>query len=74
MDISTIIVGVLALAGSLAGTYFSNNKTTALMAFKIEQLTDKVNKHNSVIERMTIAEQSLKQVWKQIDEIKGELK
>lgn len=47
----TIIVAVLALIGTLAGSYFSNQKTTALVAYRLEQLEQKVNKHNSVIER-----------------------
>ena len=47
----TIMVAVLALIGTLAGSYFSNRKTTALIAYRLEQLENKVNKHNSVIER-----------------------
>lgn len=47
----TIIVAVLALIGTLAGSYFSNQKTTALIVYRLEQLEQKVNKHNSVIER-----------------------
>ena len=51
MDISSIIVGVLALAGTLAGSYLSNNKTTALIAYRLQALEDKVSKHNHVVER-----------------------
>lgn len=47
----TIMVAVLALIGTLAGSYFSNRKTTALIAYRLEQLENKANKHNSVIER-----------------------
>lgn len=47
----TIIVAVLALIGTLVGSYFSNQKATALIAYRLEQLEQKVNKHNSVIER-----------------------
>lgn len=46
-----IIVGVLALIGTLAGTYFSNRKTTALIAYRMENLEEKVNQHNQVVER-----------------------
>lgn len=56
MDYSTIIVGVLALAGTLAGSYFSNNKTTALISYRLQQLEEKVNKHNNVIERVYMLE------------------
>ena len=47
----TIIVALLSLAGTLAGAYFANKKSTALIAYRLEQLEDKVNKHNNVIER-----------------------
>ena len=47
----TIIVAVISLIGTLAGSYWSNKKNTALIAYRLEQLELKVNKHNSVIER-----------------------
>lgn len=52
MDYSSIIVAVLALVGTLAGSYLSNNKTTALISYRLQALEEKVNKHNNVIERM----------------------
>lgn len=52
----TIIVAVLSLAGTLAGAYLANRKSTALIAYRLEQLEDKVNKHNEVIERTYILE------------------
>lgn len=51
IDYSTIIVAVLALVGTLAGSYFSSNKTTALVIYRLEQLEAKVNKHNNLVER-----------------------
>jgi hypothetical protein len=47
----TIIVAILSLCGTLAGAYMANRKSTALIAYRLEQLEEKVNKHNSVIER-----------------------
>lgn len=47
----TIIVALLSLAGTLAGAYLANKKSTALIAYRLEQLEEKVNKHNNVIER-----------------------
>lgn len=46
-----IIVGVLSLIGTLAGTYFANRKNSALIAYRLELLEKKVDKHNSVVER-----------------------
>ena len=46
-----IIVGVLSLIGTLAGTYFANRKSSALIAYRLELLEKKVDKQNSVVER-----------------------
>lgn len=47
----TIIVALLSLVGTLVGAYFANRKGTALIAYRLEQLENKVNLHNQVIER-----------------------
>ena len=47
----TIVVAILSLVGTLAGAYFANRKSTALVVYRLEQLEEKVNKHNQVIER-----------------------
>lgn len=52
MDYSSIIVGVLALAGTLIGSMMANNKTQALVIYRLQQLEEKVNKHNNLVERM----------------------
>ena len=47
----TVIVAILSLVGTLAGAYIANRKSTALVIYRLEQLEDKVNKHNNVIAR-----------------------
>lgn len=47
----TIIVAVLSLIGTLCGAYFANRKSSALIAYRLEQLEQKVNRHNNMIER-----------------------
>ncbi len=49
--IADIIIGVLALIGTLGGAYFANRKSSALIAYRLEQLEKKVDKHNNVVER-----------------------
>ena len=49
--IADIIIGVLAMVGSLGGAYFANKKSTALIAYRLEQLEKKQDKHNQLIER-----------------------
>lgn len=50
--IATIIVGVLALIGTIASNLISNSKTL----YRIEQLEIKQEKHNKVIERTVVLE------------------
>ena len=49
--IADIIIGVLALIGTLGGAYIANRKSTALVVYRLQELEKKVDKHNSVIER-----------------------
>lgn len=54
-----IIVAVLGLVGTLAGSYLANRKSAALVAYRLEQLEQKVNKHNNLIERTYALEESV---------------
>lgn len=47
-----IIVAALALAGTLAGSYFANRRSTALIAYRLETLEKRVQAHNNLVERM----------------------
>ena len=66
-----IIVALLAFIGTLAGSYFSNNKNTAVMQEQIKgvkeditTLSNRVNKHNQLVERMAIVEEHIKMIDK----------
>ena len=67
--IVAIISGLCVAITSLLATYFSNNKTSALTQYKIEELTKHVEKHNSVIERMALQEQKTSNLEKRLDNI-----
>ena len=47
----TIIVAILGFFGTLVGADAANQKSSALIAYRLEELEKKVNKHNQVIER-----------------------
>jgi tetrahydromethanopterin S-methyltransferase subunit G len=53
-----IIIALIAFAGTLAGSYFAQKKSTALVVYRLEQLENKVDKHNSAIERTYKLEQN----------------
>lgn len=64
-----IIVAILAFVGTLAGSYFSNNKTTAVMQEQIKNikedisiLSNRVDKHNNLISRMSVVEEKIKEL------------
>ena len=76
--IGEIIVGVLALIGTLGGAYMANKKSSALVAYRLEQLEKQVNKHNKVIERTyaleeheALLEEKLKVANHRIDDLEG---
>lgn len=52
--VTEIIIAVLGFAGSLAGSFGGMR----LISYRIEQLEKKVEKHNSVIERVYKLEQT----------------
>ena len=54
-----IIVAALGLAGTLVGSYLANRKSTALIAYRLEQLEQKVSKHNNLVERTYALEESV---------------
>ena len=54
-----IIVGILSLVGTLAGSYFSQRKTTALVVYRLEQLEKKVEKHNTFDTRVKELEKTV---------------
>lgn len=73
MSLDTIIVAAISLLGSLAGSYFANSKTIALLSYRLEQLERKVEKHNSVVERTFQLENNVQTAFSQIDEIRETL-
>ena len=49
---SEIIIGVLSLCGTLIGTLGGILASNKLTNYRIQQLEEKVNKHNNLIDRM----------------------
>ncbi len=66
---SEVIVGILALLGTMFGSVSGILAANKLTGFRISQLEKKVEKHNNLIERMTVVEQSAKSAHKRLDEL-----
>lgn len=54
----TVVVGLFSLAGTLGGSILGIMAANKLTNYRIEQLEKKVEKHNSVIERVYKLEQA----------------
>lgn len=72
--IVALIVGILSLAGTLCGAYFSNRRSTALFAYRLEKLETEVKKHNEVIERTYALEKDMAVVQEDLKRLEGEPK
>ena len=50
-SIASIIVAIFAFLGTIFGSYIANKKSQALIAYRLQELENKVNKHNCLVER-----------------------
>ena len=66
-----IIVGLLSCTGTIIGTLGGIMATSKLTNFRIQQLEEKVNKHNNIIERMYKAEGQIQENTDDIRELKA---
>ena len=71
MNIETIIVAVITAGFAFLGVYMSNRKQTALVAYRLEKLEEKVDKHNNVVERMYRLEEQVKALQAEMRDLKG---
>ena len=55
----SVIVGLLSLVGTLAGTFGGILTGSRLTNYRLAQLEDKVSKHNTLIERTYKIEETL---------------
>ena len=71
MDWATIIAALLTAAASLLGVYLANRKSAALIEYRMQQLEEKVNKHNQIVERTYKLEGQMTEVQHEITDLKN---
>ena len=49
--VESIIVALLSPAGTLGGSFFAQRKSSALIAYRLQELEKKVQAHNNLVER-----------------------
>lgn len=69
----TVIVGLLSLLGTLAGTLGGIIASNKLTTYRIERLEEKVNAHNNLIERTFRLEGRMDECEHDIKDIKGRM-
>lgn len=71
--IGSIIVALISYAANRKGAKEASETNAKLIAYRLEQLEKKQDKHNSVIERMITLEGRVTEVEHDIRDIKGRL-
>ena len=68
---NTIIVAVLSFVGTIVGSLAGILTANKLTNYRIQKLEEKVDKHNTVIERTYILEGKMKAVEEDVKELKN---
>ena len=68
----TMSVAVLSLAGTLIGSLGGILAASKLTNWRLQQLEAKVDKHNHLVERMTLAEHDIKHLDEALNALKGD--
>lgn len=68
---SEIIVALLGLVGTLSGSFLGVVAASKLTQYRLQQLEEKVNKHNSLIERMFVLEGKVDECQHDIRDLKA---
>ena len=71
MNLETIIVAMITAGFAFLGVYMSNRKQAALVAYRLEKLEEKVDKHNNVLERMYRLEETVKNLQGEVKELRN---
>jgi len=79
--IAALITGGITLVGMIASSVMTHSKFKAISEYQIRELkedigklSDRVDKHNNLVERMALVEASVKSAHRRIDELKGDMK
>ena len=68
---SQIIVALLGFAGTLAGSLLGVLTAQKLTQYRLQQLEEKVNKHNNLIERTFRLEGQMEECRHEIEDLKA---
>lgn len=64
-----IVVALLSLVGILGGSFLGVLASNKLINYRIQQLEEKVEKHNNLVERMVLVETEVKSAQHRLDSL-----
>ena len=73
MDWTSIIVGAMAMLGTLGGSMMGIRRANSLVVYRLEQLEKKVGKHNGIVERTYILEEKMRVANHRIGDLEDEI-
>lgn len=68
-----VMVAILSLLGTFVGSIAGILTSNKLTNYRISELEKKVDKHNTIVERVALLEQDNKTQWKRLDELQDSL-
>jgi len=68
-----IIISLLGVLGTVAGSFFGVVAASRLTSYRLQQLEDKVSRHNNLIERTYILEGQMAECQHDIKDLKSRL-
>ena len=68
-----IIIALLSLVGTVIGSGLGVIASSRLTNYRIQQLEKKVEKHNSVVERMAVAEKEIRVANHRIEDLERKI-
>ena len=71
MNWETVLAAVITAGFAFLGVYMSNRKQAALVAYRLEKLEIKVDKHNNVVERMYRLEETVKNLQEEVNDLRN---
>jgi tetrahydromethanopterin S-methyltransferase subunit G len=71
--VDTVLIAIISSSAALASAVLTGIITSGKTIYRIDQLEKKVEKHNCLVERMVVVEQSTKSAHHRIDHMEKEV-
>lgn len=69
-----IVIAIITSASTLIAAIVSIIVNNSLIGYKVDELKKQVEKHNNLVERITILERDSKTAFNRIDELRADVK